>query len=137
MKQHKSKKIREYTVTSWMDLVRKESKFNHNADEGASRGQNKDDYPANTLERLCDFIGVAGNNIIDLEIKLIRDFARSYHLYGKQVAPQKGNTLEWLSLLRHYGAPTRLVDFTYSFFLPPTSHSKKWKKTGVIRSFGL
>jgi hypothetical protein len=99
-----------------MDLVKKESKFRNNA-EWAFRGQKKDDYPANTLERLCSFIDVRGDNIIDLEIKLIRDFARSYHLYGKQTAPQKGNTLEWLSLLRHYGAPTRLVDFTYSFFI--------------------
>lgn len=23
------------------------------------------------------------------------------------------NSLEWLSLLQHYGAPSRLVDFTY------------------------
>ncbi len=129
MEQHKSKKVifREYTINSWMDLVRKEFKFKNN-DEWAFRGQTKDDYPANSLERLCEFLGVEGNKIIDLEIKLIRDFARSYHLYGKHEAPQKGNTLEWLSLLRHYGAPTRLVDFTYSFFIATYFALEKMEK---------
>jgi hypothetical protein len=135
MGQQNSKKIREYTVTSWRDLVTKESKFKNNP-EWAFRGQEKADYPANTLERLCKLTCAKGDKIIDLEIKLIRDFARSYHLYGKQAAPQKGNTLEWLSLLRHYGAPTRLVDFTYSFFIATYTHSKKWQNTGIIPSFG-
>jgi hypothetical protein len=30
--------------------------------------------------------------------------------------PEADNVMEWLALMRHYGAPTRLLDCTYSFF---------------------
>lgn len=29
----------------------------------------------------------------------------------------RGNSLEWLSLMQHYGAPTRLLDFSYSPYI--------------------
>ncbi len=30
--------------------------------------------------------------------------------------PDDGNYLEWVALMRHYGAPTRLLDWTYTFY---------------------
>jgi len=96
--------------------VRLETEFD-GKDEWAFRGQDADDFPASSLERHCENIGISGPAVSDLEVKLIRDFARRYHLYSGSEPPPKGNTLEWLSLLRHYGTPTRLVDFTYSFFI--------------------
>jgi len=52
----------------------------------------------------------------EVEIALISEYKkaiRSFHDY-------KGNpesTLEWLSLLQHYGTPTRLIDFTTSPYI--------------------
>ena len=103
-------------IESWEELVNAETSFGDH-DEWAFRGQNTSCFPASSLERLCKNLDITGRDIVDLEVKLIREFARSYHLYTGYTPPQKGHTLEWLSLLRHYGAPTRLIDFTYSFFI--------------------
>lgn len=50
------------------------------------------------------------------EYRLLRDFKRRYHLVNDQPLDQK-NSMEWLALLRHYGGPARLMDWTYSFWV--------------------
>lgn len=47
------------------------------------------------------------------EDELIRVFQSHAHLYVENLPPKK-NKLEWLSLMQHYGAPTRLLDMTFS-----------------------
>jgi hypothetical protein len=46
----------------------------------------------------------------------IREFKRKAHHY-LSYSPLDNCLMEWLALMRHYGAPTRLLDFTYSFFV--------------------
>ena len=50
-----------------------------------------------------------------IENILTREFRRRYHNHGVGISDPVG--IEWLSLMQHYGAPTRLLDFTYSFFI--------------------
>jgi hypothetical protein len=50
------------------------------------------------------------------EIDLLREFKRKGHHYIAN-SPKKADIIEWLALMRHYGAPTRLLDFTYTFFV--------------------
>jgi len=52
----------------------------------------------------------------EIEGGLLRDFKRKCHHYLQDVPPDE-HTLEWLTLMQHHGAPTRLLDFTYSFFV--------------------
>ena len=52
------------------------------------------------------------------EALILREFMRCAHLYlTKENIPASNDKLEWLSLMRHYKAPTRLMDFTYSFYI--------------------
>ena len=52
----------------------------------------------------------------DLEMGVYRRFQRHAHLYVPEMPPQE-EVIEWLALIRHFGAPTRLVDWTYSFHI--------------------
>jgi hypothetical protein len=51
-----------------------------------------------------------------VEDKIIREFKRKAHHYLHNVPPED-DLLEWLALLKHYGGPCRMVDFSYSPFV--------------------
>lgn len=47
------------------------------------------------------------------ESQAISRFQKAAHDFLNHL-PEDKDTLEWLAVMRHYGAPTRLIDFTYS-----------------------
>jgi hypothetical protein len=47
------------------------------------------------------------------ESRILRIFKRKAHLFLSQ-PPADEDAFEWLSIMQHHGAPTRLVDFTWS-----------------------
>lgn len=49
----------------------------------------------------------------EVERLLLREFRRHYHRYTADV-PEEDDTLRWLALMRHHGAPVRLLDLSYS-----------------------
>jgi hypothetical protein len=51
-----------------------------------------------------------------LENNLLREFQRKASINLNKI-PNYDNYLEWLSIMRHYGGPNRLLDFTYSFYV--------------------
>src|SRR5580700_11308152 len=80
----------------------------------AFRGQSNSQWPIySTLSRyLLDFN--AGRFCWPhQELRILRIFKRKAHHYLKNIPGDKA-VLEWLSIMQHYGAPTRLVDFTWS-----------------------
>ncbi len=50
------------------------------------------------------------------EERLLRRFQSRAHHYVSDL-PKRGDRLEWLALIQHYGGPTRLLDFSHSFYL--------------------
>lgn len=80
------------------------------------RGQFVDWDLKTTLERACENSGLKDvNDRQKIEDNLIREFQRVYD--GNDRDRVEKDTLYALSMMRHYGAPTRLLDFTYSKYV--------------------
>ena len=55
-------------------------------------------------------------NLPGIEGRLLREFQRRAHHY-LDVLPEPWDTLGWWALMRHYGAPVRILDWSYSFWV--------------------
>jgi hypothetical protein len=61
------------------------------------------------------------NSIIDsangYEEDSLKEFMWKYPCYEKINNPAEIEVIEWLSIMQHYGAPTRMVDFSFSLYV--------------------
>jgi hypothetical protein len=84
------------------------------------RGQENADWPiSSTFERAFLNHDKINDDMIERrlrikELSLISDFQKDAYRY---IEHEPKNLLEWLSLMRHYGIPTRLVDISASPFI--------------------
>lgn len=81
------------------------------------RGQSSADWPLQTsLEREFKRCGIPDEYFLHKERSLLMEFRRRAHLYTSDL-PDPDDIVGWLALMQHHGAPTRLLDFSYSFFV--------------------
>jgi len=73
-------------------------------------------YLETHLEKAFRRNGVKDKDRRKREIGIIRTFQRKAALYLER-EPDKDDVLEWLAIMRHRGTPTRLSDWTYSFYI--------------------
>ena len=102
------------TCHEWPDLAKVARLFDKERPRWIFRGHRQASYPlAPTLERSLDRMGIPYAEASTWEYRLHREFGRQAARFGKPVT----GAFETLALMQHYGAPTRLLDWTYSFWV--------------------
>ena len=85
------------------------------------RGQGNADWPlATSLARMVHnhHPNYIQNHIpASYEQKIMDDFQWKYPSYEKGHIPESNESVEWLSLMQHYGSPTRMLDFSCSMYV--------------------
>ncbi len=82
------------------------------------RGQGTAEWPLkSSLERAFESRRIPFTRTdYPIEEMILIDFKSAAHLFSTNV-PKDKDTIAWLSLIRHHGGPTRLLDFTESFYV--------------------
>ena len=106
----------------------------------AYRGERDERWPLHTsLARYFLNFGVATAAWPRQEARILRVFKRKAHQFLPS-APELDDDFQWLALMQHHGAPTRLLDFTWSPYVAAFFALERTLNDGVvwaINPFGL
>lgn len=106
--------FQEVHIDSWDELVRT---FDSLSVNWIFRGQADAMWALeSTLGRRFHAAGIDPRAWPEQENRILRIFKRKAHLFLDHI-PDDTDSFRWLGVMQHHGAPTRLLDFTYSFYV--------------------
>ncbi|MDX2418737.1 MAG: FRG domain-containing protein [Xanthomonadales bacterium] len=127
-------RIHEYAIGDWaefVDIVTSWSGFRN----WGFRGQASAKWPLlSSLARHVEFTGVCKDAWPLQEERIRRIFERKAHLFMDD--PPR-DELEWLALMQHHGAPTRLLDLTWSPFVAAFFALERATDEAAVWAFNL
>ena len=109
----------ETKIKEWNDLFLLNQRFMSNF---IFRGQANSEWTLRTsLERLIENHHPTPSRDKALyyiyESEMIKEFKWKFPSYEKSLIPKDNEVIEWLSIMQHFGAPTRLLDFSQSMYV--------------------
>ena len=110
----------EVKLNEWSDLFKIQQGF---LSRFVFRGQGSVEWPLETsIRRMITQYhteAVEPRKFEDYERAMLKEFKWKYPGYqsNTNMVPDQYDDLEWLSLMQHYGAKTRLLDFSYSIYV--------------------
>jgi hypothetical protein len=103
---------KQYRVESWDDFLRIITGPPYS--NWAFRGHRNQAWPlASAISRYFRNFGINRRAWAQQEGRILRVFKRKAHQFLDQ-PPAADDDFQWLALMQHHGAPTRLLDFTWS-----------------------
>jgi hypothetical protein len=98
----------------------------------AFRGERDERWPLySSLSRYLRNFGVAPQAWPAQEDRILRIFKRKAHQFLDK-PPEFDDDFEWLALMQHHGAPTRLIDFTWSPYVAAFFALERTLGDGVV-----
>jgi len=124
---HPYRLIRIETWDSFLNLVAQPPYSNW-----AFRGERDERWPLySSLSRYLQNFGVAPEAWVEQEDRILRIFKRKAHQFLDR-PPEWDDDFQWLALMQHHGAPTRLIDFTWSPYVAAFFGLERTLGDGVV-----
>jgi hypothetical protein len=98
----------------------------------AFRGERDERWPLySSLSRYLKNFGVSREAWPEQESRILRIFKRKAHQFLDK-PPDTDDDFQWMALMQHHGAPTRLIDFTWSPYVAAFFALERTLADGVV-----
>lgn len=107
---------------TWDDAMELARSFYAHKDPWLFRGERDGSWHlSTTLQRALTSLEEPLKKLADVERRILIKFRRTAPLHGQVVSQEAiaehTDAIDWLTMVQHYGGPTRLLDFTRSFWV--------------------
>ena len=132
MVEHKRarRKYRVFRLESWEEFLRLVTSppYSH----WAFRGERDERWPLySSLSRYLQNFHVSPEAWPEQEARILRIFKRKAHQFLEK-PPEVDDDFQWMALMQHHGAPTRLIDFTWSPYVAVFFALERTLADGVV-----